>query len=501
MSRRIKLLLLVTLLFAGFTPFINVKPALSADIVITISTGVQTTTTLTDMVLDFNTNVASGFTVELKESTWETQNQHDTYVTKLAAKDSSLDIISMDVIWPPEFTAAGWLEPLDDIFAETGFGKDLFLEAPILAGTYKGKQYGLPWFHDSAGLYYRADILQYAFENGIIPANRAPETWVELRDWTRWMLANDTLVTTFEGTDSILTGFVWQGREYEGMICNFMEYLGGTGQYSFLDANDKPIWNTTEARETLEFMKSLITEVNITKTHADGRMVRTSPEAVLTYQEETSRAVWNAENAIFHRNWPYAYRLSMDQPYLNGSEGWTGVTGKGTNKTFGFAPMPAKDSTVTAPRTSCLGGWQLGLNIYSEHKAEAKIFMKWLTNTDQQRTYLMGGGQLPTRKALYSDSAVLADANVKYIAELYDVFTAALPRPVHPDYPAMSKAIWPALHTYLAGGYTLNEGTAKLKIAVEDVLEAGAPAGIPELVLLALFASGTLVILRKKRRI
>ncbi|MFX0123522.1 MAG: ABC transporter substrate-binding protein [Candidatus Hodarchaeota archaeon] len=483
-----KILILSVFIISLVIPFVNVSnvSAKTEAVEVVISTGVQTTTALTEMVKDYNDNeAAEGVTIKLEESTWETQNQHDTYVTKLAAKDKSIDIISMDVIWPPEFTEAGWLEQIDDLFEGTGYTEDLYLEAPILAGTYQGHHYGLPWFHDSAMLFYRTDILKYAYDNDIIPANRAPTTWKELHDWTLDMLADDDLVARFNGSDGILEGFVWQGREYEGMICDFMEYLGGTGQTSFL-VDDKPAFNTTEARSALEFMKSLID---------DG----VSPQAVLTYHEETSRAIWNAGNAIFHRNWPYCYRLSMDNVFLNGSQGTYLNASLDSQKAFGVTPMPHK-AGVTDYRTSCLGGWQLGLNKYSENKEEAKIFMKWLTDVDQQRKYLIDGGQIPTRKALYTDSQVLA-SDQAYVNELYDVFTAALPRPVHPDYPSMSKALWPPMHTYLAGGMTLNEATAAMDEAVNDILAAGAPsAGIQELAVLALFGIGLLVIIRRKRK-
>jgi multiple sugar transport system substrate-binding protein len=434
------------------------------------------------MIIDFNDNVADGFTVELQTSTWETQNQHDTYATKLAAKDGSIDIISMDVIWPPEFTAAGWLEPLD--FMEDI--ADEFLEAPILAGKYEGKHYGMPWFHDSAMLYYRTDILEYAFDEGIIPANRPPATWAELHDWTEDMLADEDLLSYFDANhDQDLVGFVWQGREYEGMVCNFMEYLGGTGQYTFLNEDDTAgDFNSSNVRDTLEFMKSLLD---------DG----VSPQAVLTYQEETSRAVWNAGNAIFHRNWPYCYRLSLDDTFLNGSEG----SYLGTNeKPFGVVPMPPKDANVVEPRTSCLGGWQLGLNVYSDHKEEAKVFMKWLTDAEQQKTYLFENGQLPTRTAVYSDAAVLADNSTKYINELLPVFLKALPRPVHPDYPELSAAIWAPLHSALAGGMTIDKAVAKADEEVNEILEAGKPTGINDLAVLALFSAAAMVIFRKKRK-
>ncbi|MFX1504859.1 MAG: ABC transporter substrate-binding protein [Promethearchaeota archaeon] len=453
-----------------FTLYLIIFPltisAKTEAVEVVISTGVQTTDALSNMVDQYN-NLGKDCTVKLLESTWETQNQHDTYVTKLAAKDDSIDIISMDVIWPPEFTAAGWLEPVDDLFVSIGYTEDLYLEAPIKAGKYKGQHYGVPWFHDSGILFYRADILEYAFDEGIIPRNNPPETWSELYDWTINMLEDDGLVATFNGSDGILEGFIWQGREYEGMICDFMEYLGGTGTYSFLSEDKtKALFDTQPVKDALEYMKSLVGPML-------GSETTVSPPAVLTYHEETSRAVWNDGNAIFHRNWPYCYRLSMDNEFLNGNQGSYGHPA-GEGKIFGVTPMPPKDKTVVEPRTSCLGGWQLGLNIYSRHKEEAKEFMKWLTDVEQQKYYLLNGGQIPTREAVYSDPDVLS-SDQAYAHELLPVFKVALPRPVHPDYPTMSRDIWPPIHSYLAGAMTLDDAVDRMDTYVNDILEDWQP--------------------------
>ncbi|MFW9906395.1 MAG: extracellular solute-binding protein, partial [Candidatus Thorarchaeota archaeon] len=160
----------ILMIISLFTLYLIIPSIISSAkteyVEVIISTGVQTTNALSDMIDAYN-SLGKDYTVKLMESTWETQNQHDTYVTKLSAKDSSIDIISMDVIWPPEFSAAGWLEPINDLFEGVGYTADLYLEAPILAGTYQGHYYGLPWFHDSAMLFYRADILKYAFDNDV----------------------------------------------------------------------------------------------------------------------------------------------------------------------------------------------------------------------------------------------------------------------------------------------------------------------------------------------
>ncbi|MFW9994040.1 MAG: ABC transporter substrate-binding protein [Candidatus Odinarchaeota archaeon] len=483
MRKSVKLVLLAVFTVSLILPLMEISavPAASEATKVVFFTGVQTTDTLTNMIADYNANYSlSGVTVELQTSTWETDSQHDTYAAKFAAQDSSFDIISMDVIWPPEFTDAGWVEPLDDIINSTN--KDEFLAAPVEAGTYEGKIYGLPWFHDSAMLFYRTDVIKYAYDNGIIPRNGPPETWTELHDWTEDMLANTTLMDYFKTNyQQELVGFVWQGNEYEGMICDFMEYIGGTGTYTFLNEyGNASKFDQTGIRDALTFMRSLLD---------DG----VSPQAVLTYGEEESRAIWDAGNAIFHRNWPYAYRLSLNSAFLNGSE--SSYLG-GITQAYNVTVMPHK-AGVANYRTSCLGGWQLGVNKFSTHKAEAKHFMLWLTAEKQQVTYLNGNGNIPTLKAAYQSADI--DESQLYVQLLLPVFEAALPRPVHPQYPQLSEAIQEPIHKFLSGTITLDKCIDDANKAIENVFNPK-PTGINDLAFLAVLAMGTLVFVTRKRK-
>jgi multiple sugar transport system substrate-binding protein len=485
MNKKVRTFILIAAFVVSVAPLISmVQPghasAKADPVTITFSVGVQTTTTLSDLIAEYNLmNATTGAIVNLQESTWETNSQYDTYVTKFGAKDSSIDVVSMDVIWPPDFATSGFLEKLDDVFPASEQAK--FLQAPIEAGTVNGSIYGVPWFHDSAMLYYRTDVLKYAADHDIIPENRAPKTWAELHDWTIDMLADSTLKTTY----NITQGFVWQGSSYEGLICDFMEYIGGTGTYSFLNADQtKAIFDNQNIQDALAYMKSLID---------DGA----SPEAVLTYTEEESRAVWNSGNAIFHRNWPYAYRLGLDSVYLNGTNAGT------DEQTFDVTTMPAENLDVVNPRTSCLGGWQLGVSAFSEHKAEAKAFVLWMTDYDQQLQYFLGNGQTPTRKAVYSDAAVTGSSQ-SYVTDFLPIFEAALPRPVNALYPQMSEKIRSTINSYLGGSTDLAAAVSKMNTDVNKVIDPNyvppsAGVATPIAILLATLALGTLVAFRKRK--
>jgi multiple sugar transport system substrate-binding protein len=448
---KIFLFFLLVILFVLFSPIIQISPKPQQEpIIVVFLTGVQTTTTLNEIITRFNdknltTDPELDFIVNLEESTWETESQHDTYVTKLSAQDSTFDVISMDVIWPTEFASKGFLEPLDNIFPV--LERDDFILGTIETAIYNNNIYSIPWFHDSGMLYFRTDILEEAFNQGVISANRAPQTWNELYDWTINIMSNSSIPTLF----NINTGFSWQAKSYNGLICDFMEYIGGAGINSFLNQNQtSAVFSDPRIQDALEFMKSLID---------DG----VSPTAVLTYAEEESRAVWQNGHAIFHRNWSYAYRLGLESVYLNGTEAGTGT------QVFDVAPMPAKGFSGINPHTNCLGGWQLGVNTFSSYKEEAKKFIRWLTEEEQQVEYFLGAGQNPTRKALYTDNRITTSPQ-GYVEDFFPAFDNAIPRPTHPEYLQMSEAIRGTINSYLSGVVNLASATATMNNAVNNIL-------------------------------
>jgi len=55
--------------------------------------------------------------VTVKEQTTDANQQHDDIVQHMQAKDTSYDVITVDVVWTAEFAAKGWLVPLKGEYA------------------------------------------------------------------------------------------------------------------------------------------------------------------------------------------------------------------------------------------------------------------------------------------------------------------------------------------------------------------------------------------------
>lgn len=172
--------------------------------------------------------------------------------------------------------------------------------------------------------------------------------------------------------------------------------------------------------------------------------------------------MWQAGNAAFMRNWPYAYSLgNADDSVIKGK--------------FDVNPLPAGPGGKPA---ATLGGWQLAVSKYSKNPAAAADVALFLASYDEQKIRAVEGSLNPTIMALYQDPDVLAA--VPFFGSLYDVFTNAVARPstaTAPDYAAVSRAFYSAVHSVLTGQATAADAVAEIEADVEDI--TGFPTGQP----------------------
>ncbi len=316
---------------------------------------------------------------------------HDLLTQKLKNRDTKLDVFFMDVIWPGEFASAGWVLPLDRYFAATEQKK--FLAAPILANHYQGQIFGVPLFIDAGLLYYRKDLLtKYALS--------APRTWPELVQTAKAILARER--------DPDLVGFSGQFKQYEGLVCNMMEYILGNGG---------ALWDKSRLLGALD-QPSALEAVRFVRDHIIGEI---SHRGVLTYEEPESLALFTQGHAIFHRNWPYAWKIANDPKTSK-------VAGK-----VGMMPLPAFTSGKSV---STLGGWQLGINRLSTQPELAWRFVDFMTSAEMQKRIASATGRAPTRRALYDDPVLLN--TIPQLSSLLKIFEPAVPRPITPVYMPLS---------------------------------------------------------------
>ncbi len=318
---------------------------------------------------------------------------HDLLTQKLKNRDATVDVFFMDVIWVPEFATAGWARPLDDLFSPV-LQQD-FLPAAVEVGRYGAPVYGVPSRIDAGLLYYRQDLLdKYGFS--------APKTWPEL------VHQAETITAGERRTNPLLQGYSAQFKQYEGLVCNMLEFIEGHGGSLLRPDGTGSTLSSPDALAAVQFVR-------------DEVIGRLTSRAALTYQEPEALSLFLQGHAIFHRNWPYAWELANNRTRST-------ISGK-----VGVVPLPGFSPGRTA---ATLGGWLYGISAYSQHPDEAWTLIEFLSSQAVQKKFSREAGIAPSREALFSDPEVLARS--PQLRNQRTVLHAATPRPRSPVYPAIS---------------------------------------------------------------
>jgi trehalose/maltose transport system substrate-binding protein len=388
----------------------------------------QATQEVADAYMAENPNI----TVEIVSTPDFVEDRLGVYLQLFEAQSSEGDVFQIDVIWPGDLA-----EHFVDL-NEYGGAEEVADHFPAIVenNTVDGKLVAIPWFTDAGLLYYRTDLLE---KYDLDP----PETWDEL----------EAAATTIQDGERAagnqdFWGYVWQGNAYEGLTCDALEWVASAGGGSIIEPDGVITINNQAAIDIVD--------------QAAGWVDTISPPGVTAYGEEDARGVWQAGNAAFMRNWPYAYSL--------GNADDSAVAG-----VFDVSPLPGATAGQSA---ATLGGWQLAVSAYSEHPEEAAKLAFYMASADEQKRRAIEYSLNPTIESLYSDEEVLAAA--PFFGSLFDVFTNAVARPstaTAPNYSDVSSLFFTAVHGVLTGGSSAEDAFLELELDLED--QTGFPTGSP----------------------
>jgi trehalose/maltose transport system substrate-binding protein len=357
-----------------------------------------------------------------------TSDQFGQYRLWLAAGNSDIDVYQTDVIWAPQLA--------DQFLDLKDAAKDVVAQhfpSIIESQTVDGKLVALPAFTDAPALYYRKDLLD---KYGKTP----PKTWDEMAATAKEIQDKERAAGSKD-----LWGYVFQGNAYEGLTCNALEWVKSSGGGQIVEADGTISINNPEAAAALDRVKGWIGTI--------------SPEGVLAYQEEESRGVWQLGNAVFMRNWPYAYQLG------NGAD--SAVKGK-----FDVVPLPSVKEGGSSAAT--LGGWNVAVSKYSKAPDEAIKLALFLSSADVQKERAIKQSNLPTIVALYDDADIAKAQPI--IPSWKAVFQQAVPRPSAPTkvkYNEVSSLFWSAVHDTLSGNGTAADNLELLEGKLTELKGAG----------------------------
>lgn len=372
----------------------------------------------------------TGIKVNLLRQPTDTDQRRQGLVIALKSRRDEPDVFLMDVAWVTQFALSDWLEPLDEYARKKDMDTDVFFGRVVnLVDKYKGKTIALPVYIDGGLLYYRKDLLKkYGY-------GRPPETWDELVEYAISIQAD------LRRTNPDFYGFVWQGAQYEGLICNFLEFSASNGG-GIAIKDGSIVLNTVENIEATRLMYDLIHRYKISP-----------PNTFTEMKEEEVRIFFQQGNALFERNWPYAWPLHQSE----GSE---------VKDKVGIAPLPRFPHGRSV---STLGGWHIGISKYSIAKAESFEFLKFVVSYEIQKKLAMELGWNPGREDVYLDDELIERS--PHFADLRDVFENVTPRPSLPYYTQISEVMQKYLNAVLADRLTPETAMVEAEREAQKIIE------------------------------
>ncbi len=373
-----------------------------------------------------------GINVEVVATPDFVEDRLGQYLQLFEAQSPEGDVFQIDVIWPGDLA-----EHLIDL-NEYGGADEVAGHFPAIVenNTVDGRLLGIPWFTDAGLLYYRTDLLE---KYNLDP----PETWAELEAAAQTIQDGERA----EGNQDFW-GFVWQGNAYEGLTCDALEWVASAGGGSIIEPDGTITINNQAAIDVVNQAASWVGTI--------------SPPGVTSYGEEDARGVWQAGNAAFMRNWPYAFSLgNADDSEIAGL--------------FDVSPLPGATAGQSA---ATLGGWQLAVSKYSEHPEEAAKLAFFMAGESEQKRRAIDYSLNPTIESLYEDSEVLEAS--PFFGDLFDVFTNAVARPstvTAPNYSDVSSLFFNSVHSVLTGGADAEDAFLALELDLVDQtgFETGSP--------------------------
>jgi multiple sugar transport system substrate-binding protein len=309
-------------------------------------------------------------------------------VRRLGAKDSSIDVIGLDVILTSEFANAGWISPWSGKLKQEA--SEHVFPSVLKTASFEGELYAAPFNTNTQLLWYRKDLVP-----------KPPKTW-------------DQMIEDAEGLPEAGTIQV-QAERYEGYTVwvNALIESAGTQILSGpeeVDLEQKP---TEEALEVI------------------GKLAHSSAASpnLPTSNEDTARLAFEGGEAAFMTNYTFAFASAKE----NAPE---------INEEMGAAPFPQVNSNPAKPP---LGGFNLAVSAYSGHQQEAFEAAACLSGEKSELTAVELDGLPPSHENLYTNK-VVEKAYPGFAPLVREEVEAAGPRPATPAYQDVTSALQRTLH-------------------------------------------------------
>lgn len=298
--------------------------------------------------------------ISLPFDKFSTNERKELLTRSLRSKSDKLDVFAIDIIWSARF--AKWAEPLENYISDEEI-QDLIPQA-LRSCIINNTLVALPIYIDIGMLFYRRDLIQ-ALPNGKMIEKKLKEsiTWEDFF----------TLSNSFNNSQTPF--YIFPADNYEGLVCSFVEILLNQNSNFF---NENPLdWESEEAKKSFTLLSDMIHKYKI------------SPSIVTDFRENSCYDYFVNNQSVFLRGWasfPKESKALKDAPELA--------------RLIESAALP---HIKGAKPISTIGGWNLMLSKYSNHKEEAAEFIRFIIKEKTQKTFYENGALLPVLTSIYQD--------------------------------------------------------------------------------------------------
>ena len=359
----------------------------------------------------------SNYSISYNKLPAAADQQRQQLVRRLAAQDSSIDIMGLDVTWEAEFAEAGWILPWTG--SNKAAAEKNTLSTSLDTARWKGQLVAVPYNTNTQLLWYRKDLLQQ------IGKSQPPSTWDEMLSDAKAMAAK-----------GLPHQVEVQGAQYEGVTVWFNTMVNSAGG-SLLNQNSTGPGPRAPMVKALTVMKDLAS----------------SPAAdpsLSVQMEDTNRLAMESGSAAFELNYPFVYpSMQTDNPKTKT------YNGKPLKDNFKWALYPGVEQGKPAKVT--IGGIDLAVSKYSQHPQMAFQASLCLRNEKHQLIAAVKGGLPPTITTLYTNPSQEFVKSYPFYKDIYAALRSASVRPKTPAYQNLSIVV---SHAVSPPGAIQPQGTA-----------------------------------------
>ena len=370
------------------------------------------------LVQQFNANHQGQIHLQVIRGPLETEAISDLAVSSLLLGNAPYDALLMDLTWLPKYAAAGWLEPLEPWFDDQAIQQ---LASGARGGnSYEGTLYRWPFVASMGLLYWRTDLM-----------DQAPATPEELERISRRL----------QQEGSVPWGFVWQGRQYEGLSCVLLEVINGFGGQWIDPKTGSVDLDHSNGIEAVAWLRHLISS-------------GVSPQAVTNFAEPEALQSFKVGDSAFMRNWPYAWaELQQSDSKVRGKVGITTMVAQ-----------PGSPSTAT------LGSWGLSMLRGTDHREATAEAIRYLTSETAQKQLFKSYGYTPTVAALFQDPELVAINPI--LPSLAKAMEHTASRPETPLYAQLSDVLQREVSAVLTNEASPKEGMETATRTSETIMRS-----------------------------